>query len=36
MLISIISGREGLHPLRLLPMRPIERSSLGTDVHDDG
>jgi DNA-binding LacI/PurR family transcriptional regulator len=36
MLISIISGKEAVPPLRLLPMRLIERASLGSDVHDDG
>ena len=36
MLISMISGKDAMPSLRLLPMRLIERASFGGDVHDDG
>jgi hypothetical protein len=36
MLISMVPAREAVPSLRLLPMRLIERASLGSDVHNDG
>jgi hypothetical protein len=36
MLISMISGKQAVPSLRLLPMRLVQRASLGSDVPDNG